>query len=141
MKIWYPLNFAESKCKTVPDYLLKCQLGLYTFRLCLRHNLNNLKWTALTDKLKEVETINFTKDIKAITIANQYMSSLQCSYDLTTSKCYFYVPDNIRCIGTTNQLNYVIRLIEYGTDQIPPMNWIRHSYIQYYNSVVEEVQQ
>ena len=69
------------------------------------------------------------------------MSSLQCSYDLTTSKCYFYVPDNIRCIGTTNQLNYVIRLIEYGTDQIPPMNWIRHSYIQYYNSVVEEVQQ
>jgi hypothetical protein len=141
MKIWYPQTLDESKCKNVPDYLFKCQASVYLFKLCLRRNINNLKWNILNDKLKKIESINFVRDIKAISIANQYISSLQCSYDYHSTRCYFYVPDNVRCIGTTTPLNYVIRIIEYGSDEIPAMNWIRHSYLEYKDLIAKDVQQ
>lgn len=141
MKIWYPQTLDKSKCKGIPSYLLKCQADLFLLRLCLRHNINNLRWNDLNNRLKNCKSINFVKDIKAITIANQFISCLQCSYDNSSCKCYYYVPENIKCIGTTNTLNYVIRLIEFGNDEIPTMNWIRHSYIEFKNKVAEGVQQ
>lgn len=138
MKIWYPLNMKETNIDDQSRYILKCSLEIGTIRSFLRSNINSVRWNALTDKLQDIEEIEFTKKVSALTIANQYISNLQCFYDAPSSMCYYMVPDMIRCIGTNTSLNKVIRFIEYGTVDIKPMNWIRHSYNQFTDFILEE---
>ena len=66
------------------------------------------------------------------------MNNLNCFYNANQGKCYYSVSDSIKCIGTNNNLNYLIRLCEYGNDIVPPLNWIRHSYNKFVDIVRDE---
>ena len=137
MKIWYPIKFGEFESDNIQLYTMKCQTDLSSFRIFLRSNFNNLRWKLVPEKLKKVSNIQLLRDIKPNDIAIQYINSLQCRYDTSSGCCYYYVPDLVRCNGTTQSLNFVIRLIEYGNDDVTPMNWIRHSYIKFTDFIME----
>ena len=131
MKIWYPIQYDESKNGSTIMYIATCQVNLKIFKNILFRNILTTKWSALTDTLCETGIINntFTRRFKAIQIAQQYVNNLRCYYDANLAKCYYMVPDSIKCVGTDLQLNKVIKLIEYGDKNVPPINWIRHSYL------------
>jgi hypothetical protein len=83
--------------------------------------------------LKNKKILEFTNiDKFSITkVINQYLNSLMCSYDYKDNQCYFDVPKICKCIDTTNDLSFVIRLIEFGNNNIPPTNLIRNSYFKF----------
>ncbi|MBO7212378.1 MAG: hypothetical protein J6V44_15430 [Methanobrevibacter sp.] len=137
MKIWYPIKFSEFNSDNLQLYLLKCQADLGSFKLFLKSNYNDLRWKVVTNKLRDVASINLLRDINAGDIASQFINSLQCKYDANTGCCYYFVSEFVKCNGTTESLNFVIRLIEYGNDALTPMNWIRHSYLKFTDFVTK----
>lgn len=140
MKIWYPISFEDSGEDQLYLYIAKCSLSTVLLKSILRSNINSPRWGMLTDKLKKSSIINVqNKDrFNAVQIPNQYISYLTCSYDYTECKCYYAVADNVRCTFTTTPLNDVVKLVEFGNDSIPPMNWIRHSYAKFADMISAE---
>lgn len=132
MKIWYPINFAQSKEKDVSFYNTSCCLSLYRFKGILKNDLYrlNTRLPSMENRLKQCEAMNVTNEFRfnLKKILNYYIGCLTCKYDISSARCYYYVPDTVRCPDTSNSLNFVIRLVEYGNDTVPPLNWIRHSY-------------
>ena len=139
MKIWYPIQYEPDDYTGVQDYIQQCTVDGNVLKAILKNGMNNTRFTALQSKLDKCEAIHYTTEQRRspITIANMYINSLQCFYDFGSYMCYYAVPDIVRCPNTTDSLNYVIRLIEYGNDEIPPMNWIRHSYEQFKEKIME----
>ena len=133
MKIWYPKRYDNSKTDNVNDYKRECGLGLQAFKAILRNNINSPRWGLLKQKLltSKYIMVNNQNAFNPVSIPNQYIAYLQCYYDYAENRCYYEVPDTVRCVGTTTSLNDVVKLIEYGNDTIPPMNWIRYSYLKF----------
>lgn len=131
MKIWYPISFEQSKNNNINLYNAMCLFDLYRFKNILKNNLSlvNTKLPGIQIRLNECPLVKVNNEItfNINAILNRYINSLTCKCD-NSSRCYYYVPDIVRCPGAENSLNFVIRLIEYGNDTIPPLNWIRHSY-------------
>ena len=131
MNIKYPINISKSGLDK-KGYYRNCQLDMYTFRMILKQNINVSRLTALQKTLEENKIVegsfkelpkNFT-----IIIVNQFINELRCTYNPTSECCYYYIPKTIRCAGTNVELLYIIKLIEFGNDKIPPLGWISHSY-------------
>ena len=137
MKIWYPVNFKKSGFKDIQMYILRCQVDLGNFKMYLKSNFNNIRWKSLRSELNESSGIFFMKEINIVDIANRYVNSLQCKFDPVSSRCYYFISDFVQCPGTTQKLDFVIKSIEFGNDKIPPMNWIRHSYLKFSDFVVK----
>lgn len=141
LKIWFPKTFEELNQETVAQYICYCNIAMYTLKNILQSNINSLRWNTLTSRLTESNLIQIDNPIKfnAIRIPNQYISRLCCTYDPNISKCYYYVPDSVKCQYTSNTLNQVVELAEYGNDVIPPMNWIRYSYTKFVDRVMRNM--
>lgn len=132
MKIWYPINLEQSKKDNVSLYTTMCYLNMCRFKGILRDTLYtlNTRLPSMEKRLKESELLTIDNEMKFSIkkILNQYINSLTCKFDNGSARCYYYIPDMIKCYDTRQSLNFVIRLIEYGNETIPPLNWIRHSY-------------
>ena len=142
MKIWYPLEYDEIKYKNISAYILACQIQLYTLKSILKRNIIYSKWEALKEPLTEIGVIDektFIRRYKPVDIAYQFVNNLKCYYDVNITKCYYAVQDSVRCVGTNVSLNKVIKLLEYGNKYIPPINWVRHSYIIFKDNILEGV--
>ena len=85
----------------------------------------------IVNRIQDPNDTTFTKTISVERICDQYINQLRCTYDVTSGYCYYYIPNTIRCVGTNSCLLDVIRLIEYGNNYVPPMNWVRHSYLEF----------
>lgn len=141
IKLWFPKTMEECNQQSVPQYISYCNLAMYTLRNKLRTNINSARWGILTPKLTQSTLIEITNPMKfnARQIPDQYISKLVCGYDENRARCYYYVPDNVKCLYTSNSLNQIVELIEYGNDLIPPMNWLRYSYQKFIDALVEIV--
>lgn len=139
MKIRYPIQNNSSDPEKVYDYYVKCAFDMNEFKRILRNNLNISRWQAIRDRLLQCKMIRFVSDkMKPINIAYQYINNLKCVYDPKTRYCYYTISDFTQCIYTQTRLNKVMRYIEFGFSNIPPMNWIRHSYIQFSEIISKE---
>lgn len=136
MKIWMPVNLAESKEPNLDAYVLECKLLLYRLRSILLAHMIKTKWKIFAQKIKETDSdeLKILKNVESIPL--QYINNLQCYLDRDLAKCYFAVPDKLRCKGSILSLDKVVRLAEYGNDTIPPMNWIRHSVVKFYDFIL-----
>ena len=128
MKIWYPVSCSDLKNVSVPDYIHRCNTSLPKLRQLLIRQMDRSKIMTYQDKLNNLQYVDRVTNVNLQAVMMQYVNSLSCHFDTTNCKCYFDIPHSIRAIGTRNSLNYIIRLIEYGNDDIPPMYWIRQSY-------------
>lgn len=139
MRILYPVSFNESNYSTIEEYITKCNFDLVLLKSILRQNINKSRWNALNYRLHKCNQIKFNRSNKSI-ISNalQYINGLQCYFDSNLNRCYYQVSDLIRGFGTLTSLNFIIRVIEYGILDIPPMNWIRHSYMQFSNIILSD---
>lgn len=133
LRIRYPKNFSESKEYDVQSYIRTCNIDIYKLKGILKNNINKPKCNVVREKLLKHNILNttFTKTISVDRICDQYINQLRCTYDVTSGYCYYYIPNTIRCVGTNSCLLDVIRLIEYGNNYVPPMNWVRHSYLEF----------
>lgn len=140
MRLKYPKNFEESESNNITEYIRLCQIDMYRFKGILKQNINITRWKTLQHTFQDNNIVEstFVRKVNVFNIANQFINELCCSFDRINSYCYYYVPDTIRCVGTNTSLNKVIRLIEYGNDKIPPMNWIRHSYMKFSDYVLRK---
>lgn len=139
MKIWMPVNQEQSKKPNIESYVFSCNLYLYRLRSILFAHMIKTKWKIFEQKLNESDSdeLKSLKNVESIPL--QYMNSLKCFLDRDLAKCYFAVPEKIRCNGSSLSLDKVVRLAEYGNDDIPPMNWIRHSTLKFYDYVINDV--
>ena len=127
MKIKYPVSYKLSGYKTESDYMNACLYDLSVFRSILKSNINVSRWDAITDRLYRSKLIKSNRKVKAVKFAYQFINSLQCKYDHDSGSCYYSISPFINGVGTFTKLDSIIRYIEFGFDDIQPMNWIRHS--------------
>lgn len=143
MKLWYPEKFDSDKEANNSMYIWKCCLMLMSFKMILRNNINKSRWLSLDSRLKDLGVIqkDTIRNYSALDIANQYINNLSCHYDALQQQCYYSVSDLIKAVGTNYSLNNIIRLVEYGNKDIPPMNWLRHSFMIFTDKVLENDKQ
>ena len=141
LKLWFPKTMEESKQQTVPQYIAYCNIAMYSLKNILQANINTSRWNILTPKLVESNLVQIDNPLKfnARQIPNQFIVRLCCVYEPNLSKCYFCVPDTVKCRYTSNTLNQVIELVEFGNDVIPPMNWVRYSYQKFVDVTMESI--
>lgn len=139
LKLWFPLNFEESKKENINEYIVECTFAIYSLQTILRNNINISRWNLLNSKLVNSTVIQVQNPSKFLArrIPMQYVSKLTVAYDKNNSRCYYYVPDTVRCLYTANTLNEVVQLVEYGNDTIPPMNWLRYSHKKFVDTIME----
>jgi hypothetical protein len=135
----YIIPIEKENNETVSEYYNKCSIMLISFRQILRNHINVGKLDARKQLLLsqpniiwKVNDLNFN----ILLIINQYINSLQCFYDKRENKCYYSVPNIVRCIYTNTSLNTVIRTLEYGGGDMPPLYWIRPSYTEFIKTTV-----
>lgn len=138
LKLWFPMNFEESKKEQINDYIVQCTFATYSLQTILRNNINISRWNLLTPKLIDSTVIQVENPYKfmARRIPIQYVERLTVAYDKNNSRCYYYVPDTVKCQYTANTLNDVVQLVEYGNDTIPPMNWLRYSHKKFVDMIM-----
>lgn len=141
MKIWFPINLSQSEKSNSSEYMMYCSICLPQLKYMLKRNILFPKWKVLEQKLIESKALDIVSErFNIMNIPNQFINSLCCKYDNFSEKCYYDVSDMIKCYGTTNSLKDIIRLCEYGNDSIPPLNWIRHSYIEFSDMITESAE-
>ena len=135
MRIWYPKTSDSSKSKR--SYIFRCNVKLEVFKRILRKNMNIPKLDVRRDYLLNCELIEWTNtfNMSVVQIVNTYINKLYCVYDANELKCYYTIPKGTKCPFSNTELDYVIRLLEYGNNELPPLNWIRHSYKQFIESI------
>lgn len=131
MNIWFPRTLRDGE--DLSTYCSSCTLALSTFNMIVRNNMNMPSLKRVERILKEKNMLDFeNKERFSIqSVVNQFLGCLVCKYDDNRKTCYYTIPKITRCINTHNELQFVIRLIEYGNDKIPPMNLIRKSYTKF----------
>ena len=131
MKIWFPKRIDSDE--DINKYIATCSLSMGSFIMILNSNLNIPKFKLIETKLIEGKLLDFINVDKfsIMSAIRMYQSYLRCEYDGSEKRCYFDISKMIKCPNTNNSLDYVIRLIEFGNDKIPPSNWIRHSYTKF----------
>ena len=140
MKIWYPIEYDVAKHHSVFGYVSMCRIDTALLQSILRNKINKTRWISYDTRLSSCKAIHKTAEnavINSLDLANRYINSLQCYYDIGKGCCYYSIPLMIRCPNTIDSLDYVIRLIEYGNDEIPPMHWIRDSVEDFNTAVLE----
>lgn len=139
IRLWFPKNFEESKKEDINSYIAECTLYLVSIKTILQNSINISKWNLLTPKLIDSKIILVQNPYKFLArrIPFQYVNNLTVSFDKNNSRCYYYVSDMVKCQYTANSLNEVVQLVEYGNDVIPPINWIRSSYIKFVDTIME----
>jgi len=140
MKIWYPKQYSQGDYENVQEYISKCQLDLFVLKDILNKNINLSRWNAINERLVQSQQLHIIdgRQVEAIEIAKRYVYALTCYYDTAITKCYYDVPALLKCPNTVDSLRRIIRYIEFGFDDIPPMNWIRHSYTIFTDYVLGE---
>lgn len=138
IKIWYPVKKSEDT--NINAYMIGCYMQLLAFKNILRSNINVSKWKALEPKLinNNLVRINKTTKLNILNIPNTYVNCLKCFFDPNLQRCYYAVSEFTKCpYSESISLNFIIKLVEYGNESIPPLNWIRHSYSKFVD-VIEE---
>ena len=138
MRIWCPVKRFEKE--NIPQFINRCNTYLSQFRMILQSNINIPSMKRIEKILKERDFLLFVNKerFSILQTLNQYISSLNCYYDESENKCYFDIAGITRCINTKNSLQFVIRLIEFGNDIVPPTNWIRHSYVKFLDFIGDQ---
>lgn len=133
MRIWYPEVFSSKKYETLDNYKNKCQLDLYVFRGILQNNINLSKIKPFSDALMNCERIKRSdeKPLDANQICQLFINYLNFRYDERLLKGYYTVSELLKAPHTWNSVPYVVKLMEFGFDDLSPLNWIRHSYLQF----------
>lgn len=140
MKIWYPVSFEESQAKTLQQYVYQCVVDLALFKTMLSRNIPQTKLKSMTARIiKSTDITSKDTTFSVQKVLNRYLSSLQCKYDAGCGRCCYYISDLMKCPDSDKSLNYVVRLLEYGNDKIPPMFWIRRTYRSFSDYVVRKL--
>lgn len=128
MKVWFPIE--KSNNEEYLEYVSKCRSMIAVFKMCFNSCVNRSSLLRIERIMKENNMLDFlNKDrVSILQALNQYTASLKCYYDKRRNQCYYDTPKIVKCNNTTTSLEYVMRLIEFGNDLIPPTNLIRHSY-------------
>ena len=131
MNIWFPRKLRDGEDLSI--YWSSCNLAISTFRMIVRNNMNMPSLKRIERILKEENILDFeNKDRFNINnVINQFLGCLVCKYDDNRKTCYYTISKITKCVNTRNDLQFVIRLIEYGNDKIPPTNLIRKSYTKF----------
>lgn len=125
--------------ESVNEYINKCSLWLLSFKRYLRKYINPNKLECRKRLLFQQPNIKWiinSPNYDIVSILNLYISKLQCFYDNFEGRCYYMVPHTIRCPYTASTLNNVIRTLEYGGGNMPPLYWIRPSFREFIESTV-----
>lgn len=127
--------------ETVPDYVQKCQSWLLQFKQILRTRMKLDKILCRRQLLYSQSCIqwvipNNSYDIQLILIT--FIDKLQCAYDKHTGYCYFEVSKKVRCPYTVTPLDTVIRILEYGTDTLTPLYWLRPAYGYFTKTILSD---
>ena len=135
----YIIPIEKENNETVSEYYNKCSIMLISFRQILRNHINVSKLDARKQLLLlqpniiwKINDLNFN----ILLIINQYINSLQCFYNKRENKCYYSVPNTVRCVYTNTSLNTVIRTLEYGGGDMPPLYWTRPSFAEFIKTTV-----
>ena len=128
MTIWYPQKLQNNE--DISLYFTKCSFSVGMFQMALRNNINLPCLKRIEQIMKKYDILDFTnkENFSINNVLNQYIGSLICKYDEQSTQCYYTISKITKCVNTTNNLDFVIRLIEFGNDKIPPTAWIRKSY-------------
>lgn len=131
MKIWFPRKKKNEETELI--YKSHCKLTMSLFKMCLNNTINvpSLKRTENIIRSKELLDFVNKDNFSVLTALKQFNSYLMCMYDSEEQRCYYTVPNIVRCNNTNNSLEFVIKLLEYGNNYVPPMNIIRHSYLKF----------
>ena len=131
MILWFPKSRDNNEDLSL--YVYSCKAAMSTFKMMLKNNINMPQMQRIEKILKNKDLLNFTnKDRFSIqSVIQCYISSLACFYDAESDRCYYEISKILSCPNTTNNLQFVIRLIEFGNENIPPTNWVRHSYMKF----------
>lgn len=117
--------------ESIPDYVSRCMSWLPDFKRCLRNCIVTDKLECRKISLFQQPCIHWVINNPNYNIRNiieLFINSLQCLYDNHDGYCYYAVPKKLRCPYTVVPLDTVIRILEYGTDTMVPLYWIRPSY-------------
>lgn len=139
MKIWYPVV-----CKPKADvqvYISVCQSRLADFKRILRQHINKEKLKVIQTKIPESTVVKVTESFSAQNTLETFINSLTCRYEPSSRKCFYTVSDLIPCKGTNRSLNFMIKLFEFGNGIIPPLAWLRHSYVKFKELIQKEDEQ
>lgn len=137
MKLWYPYKYDSEEYSSIELYILKCSTSITLLRSCLLQSVNKTRIASMQGRIDNCSAIHYTDNTKFSlqSILNLYISSLQCKYDSSSLTCYFAISDIIKCPHTMDSLNYIIRLVEYGNDEIPPLHWLNDGYNRYKDNI------
>ena len=138
MKIWYPISLDTDNKQTKQDYIRQCLIDLYVFKQLLKKTMNYTRINSAQNKLKESTIIHTTEHFKLQEAMLKFVDCLSCHYDDDLCRCYYSVSDLVMCPRCEEKLNYVIRLVEFGNDSIPPMNWIRFTVIKFKDGLLRK---
>lgn len=121
--------YSKKDDETTLQYIHRCQLNLCVFKQILRNNIKQDKLNVRKNLILKQSNIQWTSTYKCnmYNILMLYVNNLNCVYDSKLDKCYYGVPDSIRCPNTKTSLNTVIRTLEYGTTDMIPLFWVRQS--------------
>ncbi len=129
MRLLVPLT--KEKDERIEEYIHRCDLMLISFRSFLRSYIRPDKLSCRNVSLIHQPNITWIypqKYCNTRQIVDLYISKLQCIFDRVSESCYFEVPKSVRCPGTVTPLNVVMRTLEYGGKDMPPLFWLRPTY-------------
>lgn len=139
MKFIFPIKKKDNESTKL--YISKCRMYLTIFKQILQGKIQNNKLVCRKEDLFNEPNIHWRIDKAEYNInliINTFINQLQCYYDSYDNVCYYMLPNNIRCPYTTTNLNKVIRTLEYGGQNMPPLAWIRPSYQQFVNVIINK---
>lgn len=133
MRVWYPKVFTSSEYEDLNNYKWKCMTDLYVFKGILQKNMNLSKLKTVSLALTNCEKVKLldNENLDAAQICRLFISYLSFRYDNNLTKGFYTVSELVKCPHTRNSIPYIIKLMEYGFDDVSPLNWIRHSYLQF----------
>lgn len=137
MKFIVPIKRKETE--PINSYVIKCNMWLISFKQILRRNIKKDKLLCRVSMLYKQPNIQWVipnADYNIFSIVELYINRLQCFYDSFEGCCYYTVSNLVRCPYTTTLLNVVIRTLEYGTPNMPPLFWLRPSFKDFIESTV-----
>ncbi len=136
MKLWFPISGDDFNYTN--EYINYCESRLSEFKILLRNKLNVSKLNSRKDGLlnsKNIRWLPTTINFKLTSITDMYIRRLHCELDKNSNRCYYTVHNGVKCPGTETSLNTVIKIIEFGNELVPPMNWIRHTYQEFVETI------
>lgn len=141
--IRFQININDIKAEDNSLFYKFCNNKLNEFKTKLAKNVNMTKFNLRYNYLVDNHILEFNSVIlvNPIAIVNNLIQSftLYKSINANGNMCIsFNIPDSKYILNSNMTLEYFIRFIEYGNEEIPPYKWISHTWKDLMTNIVDE---